>query len=174
MLLIGYKKEIFRPECNPVFQSLHCFVYLEQDVSAVLPYLNATLGGSGYTADPPSLLLRVHGKLITIHARKIAINALKDEAEAEKIASWLQREINKTWENKDAIKACYAVPEKPRVIDVLKRLPKTNCRQCGQATCIVFSSLVVIGAKSPADCPTITRANRDQLERHLNRFQFDP
>ena len=44
MLLKGYTKEIFRPECNPSFQSLHCIAHLDQDVSEALPYLNAVLG----------------------------------------------------------------------------------------------------------------------------------
>jgi hypothetical protein len=46
MLLKGYGKEIFRPECNPQFQSLHCIAHLDQDITEVLPYLNTTLGGN--------------------------------------------------------------------------------------------------------------------------------
>ncbi len=45
MLLKSYKKKIFRPECNPSFQSLHCVAHLDQDISEALPYLNAVLGG---------------------------------------------------------------------------------------------------------------------------------
>ena len=39
MLLTSYSKEIFRPECNPSFQSLHCIAHLDQDVSEALPIL---------------------------------------------------------------------------------------------------------------------------------------
>ena len=45
MLLKGYTKEIFRPECNPSFQSVHCMAHLEQDITGVLPYLNVAMGG---------------------------------------------------------------------------------------------------------------------------------
>ena len=45
MLLKSYRKEIFRPECNPGFKSVHCIAHLDQNISAVLPYLNAVLGG---------------------------------------------------------------------------------------------------------------------------------
>jgi len=45
MLLNNYRKEIFRAECNPSFEAVHCFAYLDEDVSEVLPYLNAELGG---------------------------------------------------------------------------------------------------------------------------------
>jgi len=35
-----------------------------------------------------------HGKLINVHGDRIAVNALKDEAEADKILSRLKLEIN--------------------------------------------------------------------------------
>lgn len=73
MLLENYTKEIFRPECNPQFQSIHCFAHLDEDISEVLPYLNTTLGGSGYTTDPPSLMLQVHGRLIAFHPKKLPL-----------------------------------------------------------------------------------------------------
>jgi len=41
MLLESYKKEIFRAECNPGFEALHCFAHLDQDVGEAIPYLNA-------------------------------------------------------------------------------------------------------------------------------------
>ncbi len=94
MLLKGYQKEIFRAECNPSFESLHCYAHLNEDVGDALPFLNAELGGSQFTKTPPSVTFRVQGKLITVHARKIAVNALKDEEEADKILAWLKNQIN--------------------------------------------------------------------------------
>jgi len=76
MLLKTYKKEIFRPECNPDFESLHCIAYLDQDISEVLPYLNAELGGFDYVKDPPAVIFKAHGRLISVHGDKIAINTL--------------------------------------------------------------------------------------------------
>ncbi|MFH1672609.1 MAG: hypothetical protein ABIF87_04195 [Pseudomonadota bacterium] len=49
MLLKNYTKEIFRPECNPSFQSVHCIAHLSEDISAVFPYLNTVLGGFSYS-----------------------------------------------------------------------------------------------------------------------------
>jgi len=174
MLLTGYRKEIFRPECNPRFQSLHCFLHLDQDIGAVLPYLNERLGGSGNIADPPSLLLRVHGRLIGLHSRKIAINALRDEAEADRIAVWLVQEINATWDNHEELKPCYTVPARPLAVEIVKLLPKSNCGACGEATCIVFAALAIDGVKGAADCPAITDGNKEKLAAYLGRFRFEP
>jgi ArsR family metal-binding transcriptional regulator len=103
MLLQSYRLEIFNNACMPGAMSVQCFAHLDQDVSAALPYLNAELGGFEYIKDPPSVTFKLHGKLLTAHTRKIAVNALKDESEAKKIVEWLKREINAAWEKRDAI-----------------------------------------------------------------------
>lgn len=173
MLLTGYRKEIFRPECNPQFQSLHCIAYLDEDIVAVLPYLNAVLGGHQYLKEPPSLTLKTHGKLITLHPQEIAINALKDEGEADKILQWLKQEINETWEKRDAIVPSFETPAQPRIFDILKLLPKTNCGECDQPTCTVFASLVAQGVKGPEDCSPLGKENKEELQEHLEQFIFD-
>ncbi len=66
-----------------------------------------------------------NGRLIAVHPKKIAVNALKDEGEADKILNWITGEINDIWENRDEIKPCESVPEKPKIIEVLKLLPQT-------------------------------------------------
>ncbi len=98
MILKSYELEIFNNECRPSAMTVQCYAHLDQDVSEALPYLNAVLGGFEYTCEPPSVSFKAHGKLITVSGRKIAVNALKDEAEARKIVEWIQREINTAWE----------------------------------------------------------------------------
>ncbi len=73
LLLKSYTREIFRPTCNSSFKSLHCIASLDQDVSAVLPYLNTVLGGFEFTCDPPAMTFFSMGRLITVHSGKIAI-----------------------------------------------------------------------------------------------------
>jgi ArsR family metal-binding transcriptional regulator len=84
VLLESYRLEIFNSARNPGAMAVHCFAHLDQDVGDALPYLNTVLGGFEYIQDPPSVTVKVQGKLITAHDRKIAVNALKDEAEAQK------------------------------------------------------------------------------------------
>ncbi|WP_136805171.1 (Fe-S)-binding protein [Desulfosediminicola flagellatus] len=172
MLLKNFTKEIFRPDCNPQFQSLHCFAHLSEDIGEVLPYLNTRLGGTQYTEEPPSLMLQVQGQLIALHPKKIAINALKSEEDADKILAWLKNEINETWENRNSIIPSFKAAEKPKLIEVLKLLPKSNCKKCNQATCTVFASLVMQGVKSAEDCPELTEVNRRKLHEYLGNFVF--
>ncbi len=174
MYLKEYRKEIFRPACNPNFQSIHCIAHLEKDISEVLPYLNSALGGSTYTQDPPSVTFKVHGKLITVHSQQIAINALKDEEEADKILHWLKQEINNTWEKRDQIKPTFQGIFKPQILEILKLLPRNNCHQCGQTTCMVFSLLVAEGVKGPEDCPGLNDSHKTKLQKYLEQFCLEP
>ena len=173
MLLKSYSKEIFRPECNPGFESVHCIAHLDQNIESVLPYLNAVLGGFEYLNDPPAVIFRSQGKLITVHGSKIAINALQDENEADKILKWLQREINAAWDNRANIQPSYDGAPKPKLIEILKLLPKTNCKACGELTCMVLAARIAEGAKGSEDCPPMDSVNRGILDKYIQQFTFD-
>ncbi len=173
MLLKGYRKEIFRADCNPSFQDVHCHAHLDEDVGEVIPYLNAELGGHQFIKEPPSVTFKIHGRLITIYARKIAVNALKDEAEADKILTWLKNQINETWERREEIEPLYENAPRPKLIEILKLLPKTNCRECGQPTCMVFAALAAEGAKGVEDCPQLSEENQESLRKYLSQFKLD-
>jgi len=173
MLLTGYIKKISRPECMPNAVSLHCHADLNEDVSEVLPYLNAMLGGDQYCSDPPEVMFHQYGKIIKVGAREIAVNALKDEEEADQILEWLKNEINQAWENRAGITPCFTGKAKPKLIEILRLLPKTNCRKCGQPTCMVFASQVVEGGRGPEQCPDMIEPNREKLVAYLAGFEFE-
>jgi len=167
MLLEGYTKEIFRPECNHQFESLHCFAHLETDISCVFPYLNETLGGHHYQMDPPALTLKVHGKLITLHPRMIALNALRDEVEADRILDWLRTQINEVWDHRHEIEPSTDVPRPRSAMELLKHLPRTNCGECGQPTCLVFALRLAEDVLDPDRCPALTDEQKSALSRRL-------
>lgn len=173
MLLSGYRKEMFRPQCNPGFTSLHCHAHLDQDVGPALPYLNAVLGGFEYHADPPCLTLRVHGKLISLHPRLIAVNALKDEEEADRILAWLTREINQAWQDRAVIEPRHTGLPRPQLLEILKLLPRSNCRKCGRPTCMVFAAQAAEGGLGAGDCPELSPHAAETLGRYLDRHCHD-
>lgn len=172
MLLESYRLEIFNSECNPGAMAVHCFAHLDQDVGEALPYLNTVLGGFEYIQDPPSVTFKAHGKLITVHGRKIAVNALKDEAEARKIVEWLKSEINDAWEKRDRIVPSFKGAPRPQLIEILRLLPKTNCKACGEPTCMVFATRLAEGAKGVDVCEPLTSEQRLKLENYLSRFNL--
>jgi ArsR family metal-binding transcriptional regulator len=173
MILSGWTKEITRVECRPETQTVNCIARLNENIGEAIPYLNAALGGYTYIKEPPSVTFRSQGKLITVHADRIAINANRDAEEAEKILQWLKREINNAWEKQDEITPSYEAAPRPMPFTILKFLPRTNCGRCGQTTCLVFASLAVEGGKGADDCPELTPEQKKGLEEYLAKFWFN-
>ena len=42
-------------------------------------------------------------------------------------------------------------------LDIYRQTPKTNCGDCGHATCLAFAAKVRAGELEPADCPPLER-----------------
>ncbi len=164
---------MFNSKCQPGAMGVHCFAHLEQNVSDVLPYLNSVLGGFEYLKDPPAVVFKAQGKLITVHGDKIAVNALKDEDEGRKIVEWLKNEINSAWEKRDEIEPCYTGMPKPGIMDIFKLLPRTNCKKCNEPTCLVFATKVAEGGKGAENCPELGDSQRKQLIEYMEQFNLE-
>ena len=170
MLVESYRKEFcLRP--NPKAQHLRCYAYLDGNITEVLPYLNTVLGGYQFHRDPPSLTLKFKESLITIYSEMIAINIVRDEAEADSILEWLKQKINDTWKRRREIKASLETAPKPRILDILRLLPKTNCRECGQPTCMVFATQLTEGSKVLDDCRLLDEQAKMRLQEYLSQFR---
>ena len=59
------------------------------------------------------------------------------------------------------------------MIEILRLLPGTNCRECGQPTCMVFATRAMEGVKDAGDCPVITSGNKEKLQAYLAGFNFE-
>ncbi len=173
MLLSGYTKRISRPECNPSSEAVYCVARLNEDVSEVLPFLNAVEHGVEYFRDPPEVIFRLGDRIVKVGAREIAINRLADEAEADRILAWWKNKINEVWEQRKSIVPSYEGKVKPGMIEVLRLLPKTNCKKCGRPTCMVFASQVVEGKCSTEQCPGLSAENSRKLAAYLSGFTLD-
>jgi ArsR family metal-binding transcriptional regulator len=168
MLVESYRKEFVLPP-NPKARHLRCYAHLDRNISELLPYLNTVLVGYQYYKEPPMLTLKFQAKLITLYPQMIAINMVMDEAEADSILEWLRQEINDTWKKREEIKPSFETAAKPKILDILKLLPKDNCQECGLPTCLVFAVQMSEGAKGYDDCPKLDALSRSKLKQYLNQ-----
>ena len=172
MLLNSYTMEFQRLSCGSDAQTKDMIVHLNQDISEVIPYLNTVLGGFLCTKDPPSVSVKLNGKLVVIYPREICVNAPGDRSQGEQIIEWLQQKINDTWEHRAEIEPRFESAPKPKVLEILRLLPKTNCGECGQLTCMVFASLIAEGDKNLDDCPPLDGEEKTKLAEYLGQFEF--
>jgi len=113
------------------------------EIHEVFPYLNAALKGCIYNHPANTLTIRKDQKLITLHAFHITLAKIEDEKEAEEILRWLNDLINDTYENRAKIEPNYSMAAELKALDIFKLLPGTNCKKCGEPTCLAFAVKLV-------------------------------
>jgi hypothetical protein len=59
------------------------------------------------------------------------------------------------------------------VLDVLKQLPKTNCRKCALPTCMAFAASIVQGQKQLSDCPFVDAVVLSKLSPQIEQKKPD-
>jgi len=77
------------------------------------------------------------------------------------------------WEERDNITPSEESRSKPQILEILKLLPKTNCRKCGLPTCMVFATQAAEGGRGAEDCPEIDPENKEKLAAYLSEFNFE-
>ncbi len=154
MLLETIKNlEIFRPKCDATKEVLHAIADLAEDISPALPYLNAELGGWDYDDRNHVLLLKLSaGKWVTLQPQQIAIRGCRDIAEAQALMEWIKNQVNEIYERRHAILPRYTGQAGLKVMEILKLLPRTNCRACGYATCMAYAAALREGEISWENC----------------------
>jgi ArsR family metal-binding transcriptional regulator len=126
-----------------------------QTLGEVLPYL-ATLPGI-IAWNPQALTLtfrRPHG-FMTLYNDKVYITQVVDANEGLELFVALKDAINAVWEKRDELIAVTAKKRAPRHLDIWELLPRTNCKQCGEATCLAFAVLLIQHKISLSECPVL-------------------
>ena len=171
MLVENYKIIEILP-CLADAEKKRIIAMISEDVSEVLPYINAINKKAIYIKNANALTMTEDGKLVTIHPRKIAITKVRDEAEAKEILDKTIGLINKTFERKDEITPDFEKREKLNVLDLYKLLPRTNCRKCGELTCLAFAVKVISESTSIIRCGNIFKAEyKNSREKILELLQ---
>ncbi len=148
--------EIFRPKCDSTKEVLHAIADLQEDISPALPFLNSELGGWDYDALNHVLLLKMApGKWITLQPRQIAVRGCRDIAEARALVEWIKNQVNEIYARRENIAPRYTGQASLKVMEILKLLPKTNCRVCGYATCMAYAAALREGETSWENCPPL-------------------
>ena len=112
---------------------------VSDEIHQIFPYLNAVLKGCIYNHPANTLTIRKDQKLITLHVLHITLAKIEDEKEGEEILKWLKNLINETYDKRDQIEPNYSMAAELKALDLFKLLPGTNCRKCGEPTCLAFA-----------------------------------
>ena len=145
--------------CMADVKKIRLIAYFDRDISEVLPYLNATLKGASYNKRGSTLTYARDGVIINLYAIKIAIAKANDIIHAWALLDEVKRCINDVYERRDAITPSFDEKVKVTALQIYGWLPKTNCKLCGEATCLAFALKLLLGEQKLKNCePLFTDA----------------
>jgi ArsR family metal-binding transcriptional regulator len=160
------------PECNTFAETINTVATLSDDVSKVFPYLASLIKQCSYDDNSKILTFKLEGKGIAMYPQKITVTKLRDREEAAQVLDKLKDFINRTYENRQNIEPCYKKGVELKYLDVFKLLPGTNCKECGQPTCLAFATLLVRQGASVKQClPLFTSRFEEKKKRLLEMLR---
>lgn len=92
---------------------------------------------------------------MTLYADKVYITQVKDVEEGLELLKALADAVNATWAHRAELTAVTAKKRAPRHLDIWELLPCTNCRQCGESSCLAFAVGLLQHKREPAECPPL-------------------
>jgi ArsR family metal-binding transcriptional regulator len=171
-LIRDYEVTMATPECRPGSDRLRACVRFEEDITEVLPYLNAQLGGSDYHHKDAVLLWARDERHYAFRPHEIAIAPVLDNEveEAIKLAGAIVEDVNAIWRRRAEIEPRFEGKEPPpTVLDVYRLLPRTNCKECGFPTCMAFAAALRADATKAPICPHLRETDYRETLAHVRR-----
>jgi len=146
------------------------FIKLYDDISQVLPYLNAELEHpTDYRRSDEILLWNYRDKKYAFRPHEIAIAPVSDNKEAEELSTSIIETVNDIWRRKDIITPSFEGRKPlPRVLDIYKLLPRSNCKKCGFPTCMAFAVELRMDFMKVSLCPYLSEQDFKKLVSDQN------
>ncbi len=123
-----------------------------RSLAEVLPYLATLPGITAYNPDAHTLTFRRSVGFMTLCPDRVYITQVCHADEGLELLAALKDAINATWDNRQQLVAVTLARRAPRPLDVWTLLPQTNCRQCGEATCMAFAVGLLQHKRSVNEC----------------------
>ena len=123
----------------------------------VLPYLATLPGVIAFNPFQCTLTFRRQPGFLTLEREQVYITQVNDVQEGLELLSALTDSIDIVWEKRNELVAVTENKRSPRPLDIWTLLPQTNCRECGEATCMAFAVGLLQEQRSIHECSPLQR-----------------
>ncbi|MBX5328822.1 MAG: (Fe-S)-binding protein [Candidatus Bathyarchaeota archaeon] len=172
-------KEITPCTADP--EKIKFLAHADKPLEDVLPILYLAIPNAKYSEKLGALSYRYKQHLITMFSTgRIGMTYVKDRSEAEQLIEEAKNLINHAF----VYLKIHGKPE-PKLIKAKKeldptkiyeKLPKTNCKECGEQGCFAFAAKLLNGEKSLHDCSPLSLeenvAIRIQIEKMMSPIKL--
>ena len=146
----------------------------DQPLGDILPILYLCVPNAKYSEKLGALNYTRQRHLITMFSTgKIGMTYVKDRSEAEQLVTEAKSLINRAYiylkSHGKPDEKLFELKNQTNPMKIYEKLPKTNCKECGEDSCYVFGVKLLSGEKDLRQCP---HADIIELERTLNPIRI--
>lgn len=153
--------------CTADPEKVRIIAEITGDMACAFPYLNATIKGASYNRNGPNLTFMEGHRMISLYPSRIAAAKPDEIVDAWRMLEMIRRLVNGTWARRGEIEPDDTLHVRPPALEIFKRLPRTNCRMCGETTCLAFASKVYLGQESIDKCAPVFSGDSGHLKNAL-------
>jgi len=145
-------------------------VPLKDGVKELLPYLKPQVKALFYDAENLLIfkwLFKEKFYKVSLSDKELKFGIVSDRDETKEVLSGLVDYLKGLEEKAENIQPDYNPVKRPLALEIYKFLPKTNCKACGELTCLAFATKISIAEAEPEDCPYLGEEALISLRRLL-------
>jgi len=162
---------VTRPECNFNMEVVNVHATLDEDVSRLFPYLNATVEKAQYHPQGPFIRFMWRGHPVTAEPCRFSAGAFNDDDEARQAADDILHLFARVDEARDSIEPRHDPYHPPTVMDLFKLLPRqTGCGRCGRPTCMAFAMALWNRDAFPEQCSELLAPDQQTTLLRLHQL----
>lgn len=165
--LLGRVAIVLLAPCVADSDRLRLIAHLGGDVAEALPYLNAELPQGSYVGALPVLTFMDGHRVVSVFRHRIAVAKADDIVDAWATLEQVRGLVNDVWERRAQITPSFELRQRPSALEIYRRLPRTNCKECGQPTCLTFAWAVWRGDLDLRECLPVFDGERGDLKEAL-------
>jgi len=141
------------------------------DLTEILPYLNAVIEKPNYQPNSSSLVFKEGIIGFTLQGSNINITRFANMTELYELLDWIKELINATYESREFIEPNHKARKITPTLVIYNLLPKTNCKECGEQSCMAFATMLNKFDAEIDDCPLLRQSGyaelRDKLAKEM-------
>ncbi|MCX7016393.1 MAG: hypothetical protein NTW86_28190 [Candidatus Sumerlaeota bacterium] len=153
--------------CVADLTRIRLIAHLSGNLTEVLPYLNAEMPNGFYNPNVPALTFMEGGRMVVVYASRITVAKAEELVDAWRTLEALRCLVNQTWARRNEIEPSALMRAKPPALEIFKRLPGSNCRACGEKTCMAFAVRLWCGELRASLCKPVFEGEHKHLKPAL-------
>ena len=153
--------------CMADAAKIRAIAHITGDLSGVFPYMNAVVSDAFYNPQGPTFTWRDGYRMITLYPRRIAVAKADEIVDLWRVLELLRVRFNTCWQRRGEITPSFTLRKRPPALEIYYRLPRTNCRACGETTCLAFAFKLWGGLTTLFKCEPVFSGDYGHLEEAL-------